>query len=316
MVVPANTTVVLVIQATDVIHNWWVPSLGGKVDAVPGYTTYTWFKAPACTARSTPATARSCAGASTPAMLARVKVVSPGAVPAVDHAAVQPDRGRQRAGDPAAPDPDRERKPLEEPTDDVHHRLRHPSGSAGRRPRGDQAASDQALDRLADHHRSQEDRDHVPGHHLRVLHPRRCRGAADAGPARGAEQHAAQLRALQPAAHASRHDDDLPVRGPGDGRLRELLPALDDRRAGHGLPAPERAVLLAAAARRDRLLLHPVLPPARGRLVELSAALEHPVLAQRRPGRVDLPDPHHRHLLAGRARSTSTPPWSTCARPA
>jgi cytochrome c oxidase subunit 2 len=46
MYVPANTTVVLNITATDVIHSWWVPSLGGKVDAVPGYTTYTWFKAP------------------------------------------------------------------------------------------------------------------------------------------------------------------------------------------------------------------------------------------------------------------------------
>jgi cytochrome c oxidase subunit 2 len=46
MVVPENTTVILKIQATDVIHSWWVPSLGGKVDAVPGYTTYTWFKAP------------------------------------------------------------------------------------------------------------------------------------------------------------------------------------------------------------------------------------------------------------------------------
>jgi cytochrome c oxidase subunit 2 len=45
MVAPVGTTVVLDIQATDVIHSWWVPSLGGKVDAVPGYTTYTWFKA-------------------------------------------------------------------------------------------------------------------------------------------------------------------------------------------------------------------------------------------------------------------------------
>jgi cytochrome c oxidase subunit II len=45
MVVPVNTTIVLDIQASDVIHSWWVPSLGGKVDAVPGYTTYTWFKA-------------------------------------------------------------------------------------------------------------------------------------------------------------------------------------------------------------------------------------------------------------------------------
>jgi cytochrome c oxidase subunit 2 len=46
MYVPANTTVILDIQSTDVIHSWWVPELGGKVDAVPGYTTYTWFKAP------------------------------------------------------------------------------------------------------------------------------------------------------------------------------------------------------------------------------------------------------------------------------
>jgi cytochrome c oxidase subunit 2 len=45
MVVPVDTTVVLSIQASDVIHSWWIPSLGGKVDAVPGYTTYTWFKA-------------------------------------------------------------------------------------------------------------------------------------------------------------------------------------------------------------------------------------------------------------------------------
>ena len=45
MVVPKGQTVVLDIQANDVIHSWWVPSLGGKVDAVPGYTTYTWFKA-------------------------------------------------------------------------------------------------------------------------------------------------------------------------------------------------------------------------------------------------------------------------------
>jgi len=45
MVVPAGITVSLVIQSTDVIHAWWVPKLGGKIDAVPGFTTYTWFKA-------------------------------------------------------------------------------------------------------------------------------------------------------------------------------------------------------------------------------------------------------------------------------
>lgn len=45
MVVPVHTTVVLDIRSLDVIHSWWVPSMGGKVDAVPGDTAYTWFKA-------------------------------------------------------------------------------------------------------------------------------------------------------------------------------------------------------------------------------------------------------------------------------
>ena len=45
MIVPVDTTVVLNIQSSDVIHDWWIPSLGGKTDAVPGYTTHTWFQA-------------------------------------------------------------------------------------------------------------------------------------------------------------------------------------------------------------------------------------------------------------------------------
>ena len=55
--------------------------------------------------------------------------------------------------------------------------------------------------------------------------------------------------------------------------FRQLLPAADDRRAGHGVPAPERAVVLAAAVRRDRVLRDAVLPAAGRRLVELSAAV-------------------------------------------
>jgi cytochrome c oxidase subunit 2 len=31
----------------DVNHSWWVNDLGGKVDAIPGTTNHTWFKAPA-----------------------------------------------------------------------------------------------------------------------------------------------------------------------------------------------------------------------------------------------------------------------------
>lgn len=29
----------------DVIHSWWVPALGGKIDAIPGNTNHTWFDA-------------------------------------------------------------------------------------------------------------------------------------------------------------------------------------------------------------------------------------------------------------------------------
>jgi cytochrome c oxidase subunit II len=47
MVVPVDTTVTLDINAQDVAHSWWVPKLGGKFDAVPGYTNHTWFKIPA-----------------------------------------------------------------------------------------------------------------------------------------------------------------------------------------------------------------------------------------------------------------------------
>jgi cytochrome c oxidase subunit II len=44
MVVPTNTTVTLDLNASDVIHSWWIPKLGGKADAVPGHTNKTWFK--------------------------------------------------------------------------------------------------------------------------------------------------------------------------------------------------------------------------------------------------------------------------------
>jgi cytochrome c oxidase subunit 2 len=44
MVVPTKTTVTLDIEASDVVHSWWIPQLGGKFQAVPGYHNYTWFK--------------------------------------------------------------------------------------------------------------------------------------------------------------------------------------------------------------------------------------------------------------------------------
>lgn len=44
MVVPTKTTITLDIASSDVVHSWWVPQLGGKFQAVPGYHSYTWFK--------------------------------------------------------------------------------------------------------------------------------------------------------------------------------------------------------------------------------------------------------------------------------
>jgi cytochrome c oxidase subunit 2 len=44
MVVPTNTTVTLDIVSEDVVHSWWIPELGGKFQAVPGYHNYTWMK--------------------------------------------------------------------------------------------------------------------------------------------------------------------------------------------------------------------------------------------------------------------------------
>jgi cytochrome c oxidase subunit 2 len=46
MYVPTDTTVTLDIDAQDVVHSWWIPELGGKFDAVPGYSNNTWLKVP------------------------------------------------------------------------------------------------------------------------------------------------------------------------------------------------------------------------------------------------------------------------------
>jgi len=44
---PAGVPVKLVVRSpdADVIHSWWIPALGGKIDAIPGRTNQTWFRA-------------------------------------------------------------------------------------------------------------------------------------------------------------------------------------------------------------------------------------------------------------------------------
>jgi cytochrome c oxidase subunit II len=45
VVVPVDKYVHVLVTASDVIHNWTIPSFGAKVDAVPGRVTATWFHA-------------------------------------------------------------------------------------------------------------------------------------------------------------------------------------------------------------------------------------------------------------------------------
>ncbi|MCC6868861.1 MAG: cytochrome c oxidase subunit II [Burkholderiales bacterium] len=45
LIVPVDQRVRLVITADDVIHSWWVPALGVKQDAIPGFVRDSWFKA-------------------------------------------------------------------------------------------------------------------------------------------------------------------------------------------------------------------------------------------------------------------------------
>jgi cytochrome c oxidase subunit 2 len=45
MVVPVGKKVRIITTASDVIHAWWVPALGVKQDAIPGFVRDSWFKA-------------------------------------------------------------------------------------------------------------------------------------------------------------------------------------------------------------------------------------------------------------------------------
>ena len=35
----------LTVKSYDVVHSWWIPQLGGKIQAIPGRTNHIWFKA-------------------------------------------------------------------------------------------------------------------------------------------------------------------------------------------------------------------------------------------------------------------------------
>jgi len=45
VVVPVDTKIRVLVTAADVLHAWWMPDLGVKKDAIPGFVNETWFEA-------------------------------------------------------------------------------------------------------------------------------------------------------------------------------------------------------------------------------------------------------------------------------
>jgi cytochrome c oxidase subunit 2 len=45
--VPVGAVVDLKVVSPDVIHSWWIPALGGKIQAIPGRVNHSWFQATA-----------------------------------------------------------------------------------------------------------------------------------------------------------------------------------------------------------------------------------------------------------------------------
>ena len=74
LVVPVDTTVNLSITSTDVLHRWFIPALGGQMEAVPGEIAETSFRADEEGVYEGQSTLFS--GTSYPAMRAWVRVVS------------------------------------------------------------------------------------------------------------------------------------------------------------------------------------------------------------------------------------------------
>jgi cytochrome c oxidase subunit 2 len=75
LVVPVDTLVILHVTSTDVLHRWFIPALGGQVDAIPGHDSETWFRADREGTYRGQSTEFS--GTSYAVMRAWVKVVSP-----------------------------------------------------------------------------------------------------------------------------------------------------------------------------------------------------------------------------------------------
>ena len=129
-------------------------------------------------------------------------------------------------------------------------------------------------------HRPQGDRRPVPLHDVHLLRARRADGDDLPRRARAAGSPVRRRPDLQRPRLDACGPDDLPLHHPRLRRPGELRRPADARRAGHGVPAAERALVLAAADRRNHVPLQLPRPGRRlrRRLDGLRPALVRPAV--------------------------------------
>ena len=120
MVVPTDTTVVLKIEASDVIHSWWIPKFGPKADAVPGHVNDTWFKVPAGREGIYRGQCAELCGPNHADMRAVVRAVKPDEFEAWASGEARPDQGRRRGRRPGHARSARRRGPWTDGSRDRH----------------------------------------------------------------------------------------------------------------------------------------------------------------------------------------------------
>ena len=261
MEMPEGVQVQIVLRSLDVIHGFYVPEFNFSRQAIPGITNKFTFDA-----QQTGTFFGQCTnicGLYHSIMWFQVKVVSQGAyatwvaqqtTAAARLAAIasgvstaqqlnpgvstRPDVGGGTNYDRAHRAPGRERR----------------RDRRGPRPRGGprRARAPRAVrhPQVADLDRPQGHRPQLHDHVARDVPHRGDPRRAHPHPAHHAQQQLRLARAVQPALHDARQPDDLPVRRPVRvRRAREHHRPAADRRAGHGVPAAERAQLLALPVR-------------------------------------------------------------------
>ena len=254
------------------MHRWFIPALGGQVDAVPGKTAETWFRADREGVYQGQSTFFS--GSAYSVMRAWVRVVSPDAYRAVRRSrsgATSPrPRGTcsRRVTENAIPGL-RSREPARPPSP------RPAPRSSPRRSRAaGRAGSSERPAPTTSRSGSSTSAPRCASWPLAVVELVLMQGAADRP-----REHGDPPRDLRPGPVRVRGHRGDPVRDPAGPGADRLHRAASDRLARGRLPAPQPALVLALPGRGgDRLRQLPV-PAVRGRPGGAAAALRADVFS-------------------------------------